>query len=152
MEQERQLVLFSKSSLDSKLEIILWTGFLFVRYVFLMHYSGCANHISNSKVLLTKSKYLSTKLKNYMCNLFESQMPEKYSQDKLEEDKVSGVGDETTKKETIVSLEKRSFPLVRTFDEFVELIENTVRSVIYGYFCRLLITFNNIFGLSKDGG
>lgn len=80
------------------------------------------------KVLLTKSNYLATKLKTYTHDLFMSQLSDTVSQDFFsEEGKVLDAEEDTTKQDTIFSTNKTAFPLVCTFDEFLKLLENTVK-------------------------
>ena len=90
------------------------------------------NNIHMQKqVLLTRSNFLADKLRVHVCKLIESITSKSLTMKAAQEDDAA-LGSSTTDLRTTTSaldLSDGNFPLICTFEDFLELLESTVRFV-----------------------
>ncbi len=95
--------------------------------------AGCAvtEERSPRQLLLTRSSELATKLKDYISRLMRTLTANTVDQGEQQEREfplpVVEVDDDRC--DTVFKLQNDSFPLVCTFDRFLQLLENTIESV-----------------------
>jgi len=87
------------------------------------------NTWSPKQVLLTRSSFLVDKLRAYVRRLIETLTSQSLNLEALQEDDdpLMSFAESTRTNESALTLSEDSFPLVCTFDRFLELLENTVR-------------------------
>ena len=95
--------------------------------------AGCAvtEERSPRQLLLTRSTELATKLKDYIDRLMRTLEASTIDQGEQQERDflLPDVEDDDNRCDTVFGLQKDSFPLVCTFDRFLQLLENTIKSV-----------------------
>lgn len=81
------------------------------------------------QVLLTRSSFLADKLRVYICKLIESLTSESPKQkiSQGDDDSLGNLAVDSRPTISALNLSDDDFPLVCTFDDFLELLENTVR-------------------------
>ena len=95
--------------------------------------AGCAvtEERSPRQLLLTRSTELATKLKDYINRLMRTLEANVIDQGEQQERgfPLPEIEDDDDCCDTVFKLQNDSFPLVCTFDRFLQLLENTIRSV-----------------------
>ena len=95
--------------------------------------AGCAvtEEQSPRQLLLTRSTELATKLKDYIKRLMRTLAANAIVQVEQQEREfpLPDVEDDDDHCDTVFELQNDSFPLVCTFDRFLQLLENTIKSV-----------------------
>ena len=95
--------------------------------------AGCAvtDERSPRQLLLTRSTELATKLKDYINRLMRAWAADTVDQGEQQEREfpLLDVEDDDDRCDTVFKLQNDSFPLVCTFDRFLQLLENTIKSV-----------------------
>jgi len=95
--------------------------------------AGCAvtEERSPRQLLLTRSSELATKLKDYISRLMRTLRANTIDQGEQQEREFPSpvVEDDDDRCDTVFELQNDSFPLVCTFDRFLQLLENTIKSV-----------------------
>ncbi|KAL9606788.1 MAG: hypothetical protein Q9179_000078 [Wetmoreana sp. 5 TL-2023] len=83
------------------------------------------------QLFLTRSNELASKLKDYINRLMRTLAASSADESEQQERELSlpDVEDDEDQCDTIFELQDGSFPLVYTFDQFLELLENTIRNV-----------------------
>jgi len=81
------------------------------------------------QVLLTRSSFLSDKLRAYTKKLIETLTSKSLNLEQLPEDEEPflDTGEEDLSGDTVFTLSDENFPLICTFDQFLRILENTVR-------------------------
>ncbi|OCL09185.1 hypothetical protein AOQ84DRAFT_221144 [Glonium stellatum] len=81
------------------------------------------------QVLLTRSSFLSDKLRAYTKKLIETLTSKSLNLEQLpeDEDPFLDTGGDDLAGDTVFTLSDESFPLICTFDQFLRILENTVR-------------------------
>jgi len=87
------------------------------------------NTWSPKQVLLTRSSFLADKLRAYVRRLIETLTSKSLNLEVLQEDDdpLMSFAEGTRTNDSALTLSDDSYPLVCTFDRFLELLENTVR-------------------------
>jgi hypothetical protein len=81
-------------------------------------------------VFLTRSSFLKDKLRTYTKKLIETLTSQSLNLDQLPEDEHSFLDmEEDLAGDTVFALNDEVFPLICTFDQFLKILENTVRLV-----------------------
>lgn len=82
----------------------------------------------NLKVLLTRSPYLAAKLKGYLEALFETQVSQGTPDNAVWKGKTLQAADSTPEDtQTILSTHGERFPLICTVEQFLTLLENSMK-------------------------
>ena len=83
------------------------------------------------QLLLTRSNELANKLKDYINRLMRTLAASSADEGEQQERELSlpDAEDDEDQRDTIFELQDGSFPLVSTFDQYLELLENTIRNV-----------------------
>ena len=93
--------------------------------------SAVTQERSPRQLLLTRSNELANKLKDYISRLMRTLAASSADEGEQQERELSlaDAEDDEDQRDTIFELRDGSFPLVCTFDQFLELLENTIRNV-----------------------
>ena len=81
------------------------------------------------QVLLTRSNFLTDKLRAYTKKLIETLTSKSLNLEQLpdDEDSFLDTDGKDLAGDTVFTLSDENFPLVCTFDQFLQILENTVR-------------------------
>lgn len=90
--------------------------------------TACLIYFVDVKVLLTRSPYLASRLNSYTQGLIRSQVPNSPVGVILSKDKdLSDAADMSIDTKTTFFSPKICFPLVCTFDQFLTILQNTIK-------------------------